>query len=162
MVSGALPRHTHLAIDTIPHLMNIRIHKCSEPPPPHLHPILNRAGPGTQPKLQDRKVVPRPFAKVPTAVGPCLALKDRNSTSPEVSSSRAYQVWVSCCRMWFLGCRSSSLPPPPALPQVPGFPPPGATQAGGSGRPDGTKSAQAGSSLVKKLKKRGLRRCPSG
>lgn len=41
------------------------------------------------------------------------------------------------------------VPPPPAFPQVPSFPPPGATRAGMSGHPDRTKRAQAGSSPVR-------------
>lgn len=54
------------------------------------------------------------------AVGSCLGQKDSNSTSPEVSGSQAYQVWVSCCRMWFLCRLSSSLPLPP-FPKSPVF-----------------------------------------
>lgn len=110
---------------------------------------LDGTGPGTQSELRDRKNVPRPFTKVPTAVGPCLGLKDNNSTSPEVSGSQAYRVWVSCCRIRFLCRGSSPPPPPPAFPQVPSFPPPGATRAGMSDHPDRTKRAQAGSSPVR-------------
>lgn len=73
VVSGAVPRYTHFAIVTIPHPTNTHNMQTNAQHPTifSFAPLtLNGAGPGTQSELRDRKDVPRPFTKVPTAVGP--------------------------------------------------------------------------------------------
>lgn len=94
VVSGAVPRYTHFAshhptFNEYSHMQTNAQHPTIFSFAPQ---TLNGAGPGTQSELRDRKNVPRPFTKVPTAVGPWLGLKDNNSTSPEVSGSQANRV----------------------------------------------------------------------
>lgn len=123
VVSGALPRYTTLRNSHHPTSNEYSYMQINAQHPTIFSfapRTLNGAGPGTQSELRDRKDVPRPFTKVPTAVGPCLGLKDNNSTSPEVSGSQTYQVWVSCCRIRFL-CRGSSSLPLPPFPKSPVF-----------------------------------------
>lgn len=116
VVSGALPRYTHLAIAIIPHTTNIRTRQCSA-----LHPKLSTGQAlGPSQSFRTENIFPGLLQKSPQLFGTCLGLKDSNSTSPEVSGSQAYQVWVSCCRMWFLYGRISSLPLPP-FPKSPVF-----------------------------------------
>lgn len=90
-------------------------------PPYRLHPKLS-TGQALRPNQSFRaeNIFLGLLQKSLQLFGTCLGLKDSNSTSREVSGSQAYQVWISCSRMWFLYRRRSSLPLPP-FPKSPVF-----------------------------------------